>query len=70
MPEEASVYVPVGTLTRFMIEALVRMGVPHDDASVVAEILLAADLCGVRSHGIAHLEMYQTAWAWWSGRTR
>lgn len=58
MPEGASVYVPVGRLTRFMIDALVKMGVPPDDARIVAEILLAADLCGVRSHGIAHLKMY------------
>jgi LDH2 family malate/lactate/ureidoglycolate dehydrogenase len=59
MPTDASVSVPVGTLTSFMIEALVKMGVPQDDARIVAEILLAADLCGVRSHGIAHLRMYQ-----------
>jgi L-2-hydroxycarboxylate dehydrogenase (NAD+) len=58
MPEGGSVYVPVGALTRFMIDALVKMGVPRDDARIVAEILLAADLCGVRSHGIAHLKMY------------
>ena len=54
MPTDASVYVPVGRLTDFMIDALVEMGVPPDDARIVAEILLAADLCGVRSHGIAH----------------
>jgi L-2-hydroxycarboxylate dehydrogenase (NAD+) len=58
MPADASVYVPVERLTHFAIEALVRMGVPEDDARIVAEILLASDLCGVRSHGIAHLEMY------------
>jgi LDH2 family malate/lactate/ureidoglycolate dehydrogenase len=58
MPAEASVRVPVATLTDFMNDALARMGVPPDDARVVAEILLAADLCGVRSHGIAHLGMY------------
>jgi L-2-hydroxycarboxylate dehydrogenase (NAD+) len=58
MPEDASVYVPAGRLTDFMIDALVKMGVPPDDARVVAEILLAADLCGVRSHGVAHLKMY------------
>jgi L-2-hydroxycarboxylate dehydrogenase (NAD+) len=58
MPSDASVYVPVGKLTDFMIDALVKMGVPRDDARIVAEILLAADLCGVRSHGVAHLRMY------------
>jgi L-2-hydroxycarboxylate dehydrogenase (NAD+) len=58
MPEDASIYVAVETLTRFAIGALVRMGVPEDDARIVAEILLASDLCGVGSHGIAHLGMY------------
>ena len=58
MPTDASVYVPVETLRNFMIDALVKMGVPQDDARIVAEILLASDLCGVRSHGIGQLKMY------------
>jgi len=36
MPTDASVYVPVETLTGFMIDALVKMGVPPDDARIVA----------------------------------
>jgi len=55
---DASVYVPVNRLTDFMIDALLKMGVPPGDAEIVAEVLLAADLCGVRSHGVAHLKMY------------
>lgn len=55
---DASVYVPVDRLTDFMVDALIKMGLPRDDADIVAEVLLAADLCGVRSHGIAHLRMY------------
>jgi L-2-hydroxycarboxylate dehydrogenase (NAD+) len=58
MSEEANVRVPVPKLTSFMIDALLRMGVPAKDAEIIAEILLAADLCGVRSHGVAHLKMY------------
>lgn len=41
-----------------MIGALVKMGVPREDAIIVADVLLASDLYGVRSHGIAHLKMY------------
>jgi len=55
---DESVYVPVAKLTDFAIDALLKMGVPRADAEVVADVLLAADLCGVRSHGLAHLRMY------------
>jgi L-2-hydroxycarboxylate dehydrogenase (NAD+) len=60
MSTDASVYVPVQTLTEFMIDALLKMGVPHEDAGIVAEILLASDLCGISSHGIARLKMYHS----------
>jgi L-2-hydroxycarboxylate dehydrogenase (NAD+) len=53
-----AVYVPVIKLTEFVIEALMKMGVPRPDAELATEILLASDLKGVRSHGIAHLHWY------------
>ncbi len=53
-----AVYVPVEKLTEFMIDALLKMGVPRADAEIVADVLLASDLYGVRSHGIAHLRWY------------
>jgi len=46
---DVNVRVPVSCLLEFMNDALLKMGVPRDDAKIVAEILLAADLCGVRS---------------------
>jgi L-2-hydroxycarboxylate dehydrogenase (NAD+) len=55
---DESVYVPLEKLRDFTIEALIKMGVPHADAEIVADVLLAADLYGVRSHGLAHLKMY------------
>ena len=55
---DQSVYVPLNTLMDFAIEALVKMGVPRADAVIVADVLLAADQYGVRSHGLAHLKMY------------
>jgi L-2-hydroxycarboxylate dehydrogenase (NAD+) len=55
---DASVYVPLNRLTDFSIDALVKMGVPRADAEITADVLLAADLYGVRSHGLAHLKMY------------
>jgi LDH2 family malate/lactate/ureidoglycolate dehydrogenase len=53
-----AVYVPVKKLTDFMVDVLLKMGVPRADAAIVADVLLASDLYGVRSHGVAHLKWY------------
>jgi LDH2 family malate/lactate/ureidoglycolate dehydrogenase len=55
---DSSVYVPLNKLMDFAIEALVKMGVPRAEAWIAADVLLAADQYGVRSHGLAHLKMY------------
>jgi L-2-hydroxycarboxylate dehydrogenase (NAD+) len=55
---DEDVYVPLNQLTGFMIGALLKMGVPQADAEIVTDVLLASDLYGVQSHGIAHLRMY------------
>ena len=55
---ESSVRVPVSKLVEFMLDALVAMGVPRQDAKIIADVLLTSDLWGVRSHGVAHLKMY------------
>jgi LDH2 family malate/lactate/ureidoglycolate dehydrogenase len=34
------------------------MGVPQEDARIIADVLITSDLWGVRSHGVAHLKMY------------
>lgn len=50
--------VPVKDLIRFMILALEKMGIPTEDATIIADVLITSDLWGVRSHGVAHLKMY------------
>ena len=55
---EQSVYIPVNKLVDFMFDALVAMGVPEEDARIIADVLITSDLWGVRSHGVAHLKMY------------
>jgi len=42
-------------LTDFAAGALVKVGVPEDDAMITARMLVTADLRGVDSHGVAHL---------------
>jgi LDH2 family malate/lactate/ureidoglycolate dehydrogenase len=56
---EQSVHVPVDRLVAFMIDALAAMGVPQDDARIIADVLITSDLWGIRSHGVAHLKMYR-----------
>lgn len=55
---EQSILIPVQNLVDFTINALVAMGVPPDDAKIIADVLITSDLWGIRSHGIAHLKMY------------
>jgi L-2-hydroxycarboxylate dehydrogenase (NAD+) len=55
---ESSVHVPVNKLIDFVVDALVAMRIPLDDAKIIADVLITSDLWGVRSHGVAHLKMY------------
>lgn len=51
-------YIPFDVLERFTRTTLLRSGVPEQDAAIVADCLLYANLCGVDSHGIVHLGHY------------
>ena len=50
--------VDAGKLTDFSAKALEKLGVPKEDAAITARILVACDLRGVESHGVAHLNMF------------
>lgn len=41
-----------------MRETFIRRGVPADDADVVADVLIAADLMGIDTHGVNRLKYY------------
>jgi LDH2 family malate/lactate/ureidoglycolate dehydrogenase len=45
-------------LINFSAKALQQLGVPEEDAQITAKILVASDLRGVDSHGVAHLSMF------------
>ncbi|MFX3624979.1 MAG: Ldh family oxidoreductase [Ectobacillus sp.] len=47
-----------GKLREFCKDVLTRLDVPEEDAAVVAEALVKADLEGVASHGISRLGIY------------
>ena len=55
---EQSVRVPVKKLVEFIEEALKAMGIPAEDANIIADVVITSDLWGIASHGIAHLKMY------------
>jgi LDH2 family malate/lactate/ureidoglycolate dehydrogenase len=45
-------------LRTFVTTVLEKVGVPAEDAAIVADVLIAADLRGVESHGVARLDAY------------
>lgn len=45
-------------LKRFVAAVLEKVGVGREDAAIVADVLVAADLRGIESHGVARLEEY------------
>src|SRR5215472_3159128 len=56
MPE-VTIY-PADVLHEFSARVLAVAGVPPDDAALAADVLLAADLRGIDSHGVARLRGY------------
>lgn len=58
MGEPRGERVEAAALTDFCCRAFERMGVDAGDAGITAEVLVAADLRGVVSHGVAHLRRY------------
>lgn len=49
---------PVEALREYMTRVLVKAGARAEDAAIVADVLLAADMRGVESHGIIRLFPY------------
>ena len=52
------VYVEAITLENFMRDVFIGVGVPKDDASIIAEVLITSDKRGIDSHGIQRCKMY------------
>ena len=55
---ENSERVPADTLKSFCTEALEKLNVPREDARIVANVLVEADLRGIDSHGVARMSRY------------
>lgn len=50
--------IPVAVVERFVRDVFTRMGVPPDDARICSDVLIAADLRGIESHGVGRLKYY------------
>ena len=48
----------VDSLRHFVCQVLTSLDVPSSDATIVADVLVTADLRGVESHGVARLESF------------
>ncbi len=57
-PSNQSHYVGSPRLKTFATEALVKAGVIHEDATIVADTLVEADLRGIDTHGVLRLTAY------------
>lgn len=53
-----TIYIPVNVIEDFMMDVLAGLGVPPDEARICTEVLIAADLRGIDSHGVGRLKYY------------
>lgn len=58
MTNKTEIRVEPEILGRFCVRALQRMGVSREDAEITTDVLVAADLRGINSHGVARLRRY------------
>ena len=56
-PTKAS-RISVGAVTSLIVDAMLKSGVPANDAAKIAELMLEADLIGADAHGVFRLPQY------------
>jgi L-2-hydroxycarboxylate dehydrogenase (NAD+) len=45
-------YIPFEVLEKFMLNVMIKAGIPKEDAGIIGDVLLQADKFGVDSHGV------------------
>ncbi|MHA2121523.1 MAG: Ldh family oxidoreductase [Promethearchaeota archaeon] len=53
-----TIHIDAETLQSFMRDVFIGLGVPKEDARIIAEVLITSDLRGIDSHGIQRCKMY------------
>jgi L-2-hydroxycarboxylate dehydrogenase (NAD+) len=49
-------FIPFAVVEKFMIDVMVKAGIPEDDAKIIADVLVKADKLGFDSHGVNRLK--------------
>jgi len=52
------VYIDAIIIQNFMRDVFIGLGVPKEDADIIADVLITSDLRGIDSHGIQRCKMY------------
>jgi L-2-hydroxycarboxylate dehydrogenase (NAD+) len=55
---QATTYMPVDAVWEFMVAVFEGLGTPPGDARICADVLIAADVRGIQSHGVGRLKYY------------
>jgi L-2-hydroxycarboxylate dehydrogenase (NAD+) len=50
--------IPVAAVTSLCVDAMIKSGVPADDAAKIADLMVEADLTGADAHGVFRLPQY------------
>ena len=58
MSNQAELRVRAEALKSFCVQVFCKMDIPEKDAGITADVLVAADLRGIESHGVARLRRY------------
>jgi L-2-hydroxycarboxylate dehydrogenase (NAD+) len=62
MTGETETRIQAAALQEFCQNVLEKLDVPEQDAAIVADVLVAADLRGIASHGVARLRSFYVNW--------
>jgi L-2-hydroxycarboxylate dehydrogenase (NAD+) len=49
-------FIPFAVIENFMVDVMVKAGIPREDAKIVADVLVKADKLGFDSHGVNRLK--------------
>ena len=49
-------FIPFAVLEKFLVDVMVKAGIPEEDAGIVADVLIQADKLGFDSHGVNRLK--------------
>ena len=52
--------IPIAAVNGFIVDAMMKAGVPAADAAKIAELMVEADLIGADAHGVFRLPQYMT----------